>query len=128
MPAGMHVKRTHKITNKETGLEIEGWLDEEFRLLFFFFHIDGCQAPNRFNPDEWNISEIAPSQREQVMALEPGTIFQIEGNDPFLRIYATGDDQIAQSSRGFLRGASRFSDRKTTPITIISPAGGLPVA
>lgn len=50
---------THRITNKETRLVIEGELTA-FHGEYFDFHIAGCRTENGFGSADWDIEEIEP--------------------------------------------------------------------
>lgn len=69
----------YKLTNKQTGLVIEGkvdYFDPNSHSSWYEVLIDGCSAANALARNEWDIEPIVPNYREQFDVLRVGTQFR----------------------------------------------------
>jgi hypothetical protein len=75
-----------KVVNKQTGLEIPGFLTNQLDR-YFWFTIDGDDDNIRsFDNNSWDFIEDKPSAYEQYLALKPGTRFVLDNQTEYARI------------------------------------------
>jgi hypothetical protein len=75
-----------KVVNKQTGLEITGFLTNQLDR-YFWFTIDGDDDNIRsFDNNSWDFIEDKPSAYEQYVALKPGTRFVLDAQTEYTRI------------------------------------------